>query len=63
VDSLIKLGVVKKAATPGLLLMSDSMQQKKLERWNSFWTKEKKELLKNNIATIVSKIQIQFFCF
>jgi hypothetical protein len=46
VDSLIKVGVVKKAATPGLLLMSDSMQQKKLERWNTFWTERKERITK-----------------
>ncbi len=63
IDSLIKLGVVKKAATPGLLLMSDSMQQKKLNRWNSFWTAEKKNLLKNNIAQSSAKFKFSSSAF
>ncbi len=63
VDSLINLGVVKKAATPGLLLMSDSMQQKKLERWNAFWTGEKKELLKSNIAQSSAKYKFSSSAF
>lgn len=63
VDSLIKLGVVKKAATPGLLLMSDSIQQKKLNRWNSFWTAEKKELLRNNIAQSSAKFKFSSSAF
>jgi 1-acyl-sn-glycerol-3-phosphate acyltransferase len=63
VDSLIRVGVVKKAASPGLLLMSDSMQQKKLERWNAFWTKEKKELLKNNIVHSSAKYKFSSSAF
>lgn len=63
VDSLIKLGVVKKAATPGLLLMSDSMQKKKLQRWNAFWSSEKKELLKNNIVQSSEKYKFSSSAF
>jgi 1-acyl-sn-glycerol-3-phosphate acyltransferase len=63
VDSLIKLGVVKKAANPGLLLMSDSLQQQKLQRWKTFWTEEKKQALKNNIAQSSAKLKFSATAF
>ena len=63
VDSLIELGVVKKAASPGLLLMSDSLQQKKLQRWKSFWTAEKKDILKKNIAESSAKYKFSSSAF
>lgn len=63
VDSLLKLGVVKKAATPGLLVMSDSIQQEKIERWNAFWTSEKKGMLKENISQSSTKFKFSSSAF
>lgn len=57
VDSLINLGVIKKAASPGLLLMSDSLQKKKLDRWNSFWSAERKQKMKTSILLSSSKFK------
>lgn len=57
VDSLLKTGIVKKAAEPGLLLLSDSLQHEKLQRWKNFWTNEKIKALKKNISQSSAKFK------
>ncbi|MCG3166811.1 MAG: tRNA (cmo5U34)-methyltransferase [Bacteroidia bacterium] len=62
-DSLLKLDIVKKAANPGLLLMSESLQEQKLKRWKNFWTAEKKEALRKNISESSAKYKFSARAF
>lgn len=40
---LLDDGTIKSFSSPGALLYSDSLQLKRIERWNAFWTDERKE--------------------
>jgi 1-acyl-sn-glycerol-3-phosphate acyltransferase len=40
---LLKEGIIVSFNSPGALLYSDSLQKKRIERWNSFWTDSRKE--------------------
>ncbi|MBN1790947.1 MAG: 1-acyl-sn-glycerol-3-phosphate acyltransferase [Bacteroidales bacterium] len=42
-DALIQQGVIKSYSSPSSLLMSDSLQLQKIDRWNSFWQKKGKD--------------------
>ena len=45
INKLQELGVVKKFSGVSSLLISDSLQQVRLNKWNSYWTAEKKQQL------------------
>lgn len=43
VEQLQQAGVVKKSAGVNVLLLSKQEQQRRIQRWNSYWTAEKKQ--------------------
>jgi len=45
VEQLREKGIVKKYSGVSSLIMSDSLQRTKIERWNRYWTNEKKQQL------------------
>jgi 1-acyl-sn-glycerol-3-phosphate acyltransferase len=49
VDDLVRKGVVKKYSGVSSLLLSDSLQRLRIDRWNRYWTPEKKALLLKNL--------------
>lgn len=51
-EKLVQLkqeGVVNKFSSPSTLLISDSLQEVRIARWNKFWTSAKKDSLKQNL--------------
>lgn len=44
-----KEGSISKFSNIGSVLLSDSLQQIRIDRWNAFWTKTKKDSLKQNL--------------
>ncbi len=42
VEKLRKQGIVKKSSGVSALIISDSLQQIRIQRWNAYWTKERK---------------------
>jgi len=40
-------GIVRKYLSPSLLLVSDSLQKTRIEKWRSYWTKQRKEQVKS----------------
>ncbi len=49
-DSLKNNLVVKQYSSATSLLLSDSMQEVKIGRWNNFWSEERKALLKQSLV-------------
>ena len=49
IEKLKDKGVVKKYSGVSSLIISDSLQQYKIDRWNNYWTAEKKQLLFNKL--------------
>lgn len=49
IQFLLKSGTIQSISDVGPLLASDSVQQVKIERWNRFWTIEKKQQLKRDL--------------
>jgi 1-acyl-sn-glycerol-3-phosphate acyltransferase len=48
-ENLKQKGIINQYTTVSKILISDSLQKKRIARWNAFWTPEKKEQLKQNI--------------
>ncbi|MCX6268439.1 MAG: MMPL family transporter, partial [Bacteroidetes bacterium] len=48
---LLKAGTIRSISGAGSLLTSDSLQQIKIDRWNQYWTTEKKQQLKEYLIT------------
>ncbi len=48
-EKLQKENILKKYSSISTIVLSKQEQQKRIERWNSFWTKEKKEKLKTDL--------------
>ncbi|MBU0764616.1 MAG: 1-acyl-sn-glycerol-3-phosphate acyltransferase [Bacteroidetes bacterium] len=46
IETLKKKGIVKKSSSVNTLLMSDRLQQERIDRWMSYWTPEKRENVK-----------------
>ncbi|HEV8512350.1 MAG TPA: 1-acyl-sn-glycerol-3-phosphate acyltransferase [Cyclobacteriaceae bacterium] len=42
-ERMKQLAIVKKYSTVSSFLISDSLQQKRIDRWNAYWTDKKKE--------------------
>lgn len=42
-NKLLKSGIISSISTPGALLYSDSLQLRRIEKWKSFWTAERRE--------------------
>lgn len=51
VEDLARKGVVKKYSGVSSLLLSDSLQRIRIERWNRYWTPEKKARLTADLKT------------
>ncbi|MFN8143825.1 MAG: MMPL family transporter [Bacteroidia bacterium] len=49
IEQLQEAGVVKKYSGVSALIISDSLQQLRIKRWNQFWTDEKKQRLLKNL--------------
>ncbi len=47
VETLQDKGIVNRYSGVSVLLLSDSLQQERIRRWQTYWTPEKKQLLLN----------------
>ncbi|HEV7232267.1 MAG TPA: 1-acyl-sn-glycerol-3-phosphate acyltransferase [Bacteroidia bacterium] len=50
-EELKSKGLVKKYSSVSSLLLSDSMQQARINRWDSFWTRARKDSLKSYLVS------------
>jgi uncharacterized protein len=48
---LKQVGSVGRFSSPSLLIQSDSIQQKKIQQWNTFWSKERKQELEKKLRS------------
>lgn len=55
VNKLIQDDRIKTFNTPGALLYSDSVQRQKADRWNAFWTGERKKTFIANLNKIAAE--------
>lgn len=55
--------LIKSYSSVNTLLLSDSLQDEKVKKWNSFWTDEKKKELKENIIKSGSKYKFRTDAF
>lgn len=65
-DSLKNIGIIKKISSAGIILKSKNEQRIRLQRWNNFWTQQKKQNVISNIKTIGLKNHFKpeaFFAF
>jgi uncharacterized protein len=51
VVELQEKGVIKKYSGVSSLILSDSLQKSRIERWKRYWTAEKKDAVMNNLLT------------
>ncbi|HEY0030460.1 MAG TPA: 1-acyl-sn-glycerol-3-phosphate acyltransferase [Bacteroidia bacterium] len=58
-NQLEKEQILKKYSTISTILLSNTEQQKRIERWNNYWTKEKKEKLKADLITKSAKYKFR----
>ncbi|MBL4624976.1 MAG: MMPL family transporter [Flavobacteriales bacterium] len=63
IRKLQKQGLVKNYAAVSNLMLSDSLQRIKIDRWNSYWTREKKELVKSTLLTEGAKFKFKAKAF
>ncbi len=54
-EALKNKGSITSASGVSNIFMSDSLQQKRIVRWNSYWTKDRKERVFGNITTLAAK--------
>jgi 1-acyl-sn-glycerol-3-phosphate acyltransferase len=55
--------LIKSYSSVSSLLLSDSMQDEKIKKWNTYWTQEKKDELKKNIIESGSKYKFRTDAF
>ena len=55
IDSLKKSGAIAEYATGESLLVPTEIQKERIEQWNNFWDKKRKDELKQNIHTACSE--------
>lgn len=58
-DSLKELGLVKEYTSASKLLLSTERQRGKIERWNNFWTAEKKATLEASISEAATALKFK----
>ncbi|MBL7931245.1 MAG: 1-acyl-sn-glycerol-3-phosphate acyltransferase [Bacteroidia bacterium] len=58
-ESLKADGAVERFSSPSTILVSDSLQKIRLQRWNSFWTEAKKDSLKKNLTEHGKKLKFK----
>ncbi|MEI7727173.1 MAG: MMPL family transporter [Bacteroidota bacterium] len=59
IQNLLNSGAVQSISDAGSLLTSDSLQQLKIARWNSYWTTEKKRQLRADLVAQSRKLGFQ----
>jgi 1-acyl-sn-glycerol-3-phosphate acyltransferase len=58
-DSLKKEGFVKEYTSASRLLLTREAQQAKIDRWNQFWTADRKQLVKSGVDKTASALQFR----
>lgn len=56
ISALRREGVISGVSGPGELLFSPEKQQRKIDRWNAFWTPEKRALAKEEISLSAKRL-------
>jgi len=49
-EEMSKKGIISRYTNVGSVLISDSVQQARIKKWQTYWTKEKKEWLVNTLS-------------
>lgn len=57
IQGLKASGVIKKSSSVSSFIVSDSLQRVRIDRWNRYWTSEKKELLLRTLKTGGAKLK------
>jgi 1-acyl-sn-glycerol-3-phosphate acyltransferase len=58
-EKLIKSGVILSVSDCGKLLFSDSLQKLKNEKWNRFWTLQRRQILEKNIRSSAKEFKFR----
>jgi uncharacterized protein len=58
-DTLKNDSVVRKYSSVSSLLISEKLQQERIERWNNYWSIDKKEKLKNTLLAEGSRLKFK----
>ncbi len=56
IDKMTHAGLIEKVSNAGPFLLSDSLQQLRIARWNSYWTPEKKRVVEKLIRENASAL-------
>jgi len=59
INALVRTGTIHNISNAGPLLMSDSLQLEKIDRWNHFWSPERKARLRSDLNRLSKKIGFQ----
>ncbi|HEX8547433.1 MAG TPA: MMPL family transporter, partial [Cytophagaceae bacterium] len=59
IDSLKSAGLIKKYSSPSLLLLSQDLQRQRINLWNSYWTRSKKDSLKIRLQLYSKKYRFK----
>ncbi len=62
-EKLKKNGIINQYTSVSKILISDSLQKERINRWNTFWTQEKKDKLKFNLQTSGEKYKFKSDAF
>jgi len=60
---LEKDGIIEQFTTVSSVLISDSLQQRRIKRWNAFWTKEKVDRVKAYLSGVAKKYKFKANAF
>ncbi len=60
---LKKNGLINQYTNVSAVLISDSLQNERIKRWNTFWTRQKVEQLKNNLQNSSEKYKFRTDAF
>jgi 1-acyl-sn-glycerol-3-phosphate acyltransferase len=63
IEEMKKKGIVNKYSGVSSLIVSDSLQKKKIEKWNTYWTVEKKKTLLTGLETEGAKLHFSPHAF
>lgn len=58
-ETLKSEGSIKRFSSPSTVLISDSLQKLRLQRWNYFWTQSRKDSLKVNLSEHGKKLKFK----
>jgi len=51
IENLVNQNIIKKYTSVSTFLISDSLQQERIKLWNQYWSKDKKQKLKQQLIT------------